>query len=303
MLNISRKKFKPIQLSNYYIQLPELSKLIKFKQTSILVLTGAIAFLISSWSTVTPELNFLIFIVGIFLAVSGSTLLNMYIDRDIDALMGRTKNRPLVVGTAKQSAVLVYGLIMSLLGILIVSFDNFETSVIVFAGIVVDVVVYSILLKRKTKYSILLGGIAGGLPAVAGRVAYTNNLDLIALLLGLIVITWVPIHVLTLALIPKNLEGYKNAHIPMWPVVSTTEQTCRLIALSAIASTLSYLWCLDLLGDNLLICLPVIVFGGFLIVISFSNLIRPRRNNAFLIFKLASIFLILAFVSFMIGLI
>lgn len=302
MWPITKKKIRQMDLlSDLYISPPALSNLIKFKQTSLLVFTGIIAYLISSWQTNTPVLYFLIFIVGIFFAVSGSTLLNMYFDRDIDALMGRTMFRPLPTGTIKESTVLIYGILMSIAGILIVSFDNILTAVVVFLGVVIDSFIYSVLLKRRTKYSILFGGIAGGLPAIAGRVAFTNNLDLVAILLGLLIIAWVPIHILTLALIPKNLEGYKNAHIPMWPVVSSTEETCRIIALSAIASTLSYLLCVVFLGDNLLICLPIIVFGICLIGISFVNLIRPKPDLAFKTFKMASIFLFGAFFSLFFG--
>ncbi len=117
------------------------------------------------------------------------------------------------------------------------------------------------------------------------------------------VITWVPIHVLTLALIPRNLEGYRNAQVPMWPVVSSIEETCRIIALSAIGTTLSFLLCSIFLKDNLIICLPMILFGIGLIIISVYNLIKPSRELAFKTFKIASIFLIGAFCSLIVGII
>ncbi len=289
-------------LSGFYLQ-PKLGSLIKFKQTTILVFTGAITYLISSWQSSAPIINFVIFLVGIFFAVSGSTILNMYYDRDLDAKMPRTKTRPLPSGMVNESYVLIFGIFMSTMGIAIVGLDNIETSIIVLAGIFIDTVIYSILLKRKTKYSIFLGGIAGGLPAIAGRVAFTNNLDIISILLGLLVITWVPIHVLTLALIPRNLEGYRNAQVPMWPVVSSIEETCRIIALSAIGTTLSFLLCSIFLKDNLIICLPMILFGIGLIIISVYNLIKPSRELAFKTFKIASIFLIGAFCSLIVGII
>ncbi len=169
-------------LSGFYLQ-PKLGSLIKFKQTTILVFTGAITYLISSWQSSAPIINFVIFLVGIFFAVSGSTILNMYYDRDLDAKMPRTKTRPLPSGMVNESYVLIFGIFMSTMGIAIVGLDNIETSIIVLAGIFIDTVIYSILLKRKTKYSIFLGGIAGGLPAIAGRVAFTNNLDIISILL------------------------------------------------------------------------------------------------------------------------
>lgn len=300
MLHISKKMLKQKEnLSDLFIQLPLLGNLIKIKQTSILVFTGVIAYLISSQQTNISLINFLAFLIGIFLAISGSTLLNMYYDNDIDSQMARTMNRPIPNGMVRKSTVLVYGLIMCFSGIIIVSYDNILTSGIVFLGILIDIGFYTILLKRRTKYSILFGGIAGGLPAIAGRIAYTNNLDIIALLLGLLVITWVPIHVLTLALVPDNLEGYRNAHIPMWPVVSSINETCRIIAISAIFTTLAYLLCIMLIRIDLIFCLPVILLGFSLIIISLLNLAKPNQALAFKTFKIASIFLALAFLSFL----
>ncbi|MFX0184129.1 MAG: protoheme IX farnesyltransferase, partial [Candidatus Hodarchaeota archaeon] len=215
----SSSSYPPISFSTY-------SDLIKSKQTFLLVYTTVFAYLISAWNTSIEFVDFIWLIIGMFFAVSGSTLLNMYVDKDIDALMERTKDRPLPSGQVPPSTVLKHGILFTVAGILAIGvFVNVITMIVVFLGFFFDVVVYSILLKRRTRYSIIFGGVAGGLPAMAGRTAVIGTIDLIAIFMGLFVLCWIPLHILTLALLPKNLEGYRNANIPMWPVVKSRNQT------------------------------------------------------------------------------
>jgi protoheme IX farnesyltransferase len=131
----------------------------------------------------------------------------MYIDRDIDAQMSRTKNRPLPLSGVSPRSILSQGIILTVLGILLCGvFVNFLTMIIVFLGFFFDVVVYSLWLKRRTRFSIIFGGIAGGLPAMAGRTAVLGVIDLVSLLVGFFVLSWIPLHILTLALILKDMK-------------------------------------------------------------------------------------------------
>ncbi len=115
-------------------------------------------------------------ILSLFLAISGSTILNMWYDHDIDTVMNRTHNRPLAAGTVGLREALRLGLVLSLLGVgLAIAMDPLY-GLVVFAGLFFDVVVYTIWLKRKTCWSIVWGGISGGMPILAGRVLAIGRL-------------------------------------------------------------------------------------------------------------------------------
>ncbi|MHA1978653.1 MAG: heme o synthase [Candidatus Hodarchaeales archaeon] len=277
-------------------------ELIKSKQTFLLVYTSFFAYLISAWSTGINLSVFLWLNVGVFFAISGSTLLNMYIDRDIDALMERTKCRPLPMGKISPRIVLRHGLLFTIAGLLTIAvFVDYLTMLVVFLGAFFDVIVYSLILKRRTRFSIIFGGIAGGLPALAGATAVSGSITLSGILMGLFVLCWIPLHILTLALLPKNLEGYRNAHIPMWPVIRSESQTIQVITLSAILSTLLIAFTGITLNIRLLPLLPLLFFCFFMIWLSITNLRKPTQVKTFRIFKLASMLMAFAFLWLLIG--
>jgi len=286
-----------------FLSLSVLSELIKSKQTFLLLYTAVFAYLISAWCTTGIVLStFLWLNVGLFLAISGSTLLNMFVDRDIDALMERTKDRPVPSGRIPSSTVLKHGILFTGVGIVSVGiFINFITMIAVFFGFFFDVVIYSLWLKRKTRYSIIFGGIAGGFPAIAGRAAAIGKIDLISISMALLVLCWIPLHILSLALIPKNLKGYTDAKVPMWPVVTSKEQTIRVISISAILSSLAIGMTGLLLGTYIYLFLPLTIVSLYVIIQSVQNLRQPTDNRTFKIFKIASMFMVFSFLWLFIG--
>ena len=281
-------------------------ELIKARQTILLVYTGVFTYLITAVSLAVEInwFNLLHLAISLYLAVSGTTVLNMYIDRDIDAIMERTKDRPLPSGKVTASSVLTFGTIFTVLGILLAFVTlNWLAALIVFFGFFFDVVIYSIWLKRRTKYSIIFGGIAGGLPAWAGRVAITGSLDWIGFLLLIFILTWIPVHILTIALIPRNFEGYKKAKVPMWPIVSSQTQTMRVIAISAFLSSVALYEAARLLGANAIIRIIWGVMSLFIIILSIKSLIKPTNKLTFLIFKIASLYMLGGFLLVFLGVI
>ena len=287
--------YPPLSFSTY-------SELIKSKQTFLLLYTAVFAYLISIWGKEIFLFHLIWFTIGLFFAVTGSTLLNMYVDRDIDALMERTKDRPLPSRRVPPSTVLKHGVLFTAAGILTVGvFINLITMIVVFLGFFFDVVVYSLWLKRRTRLSIIFGGIAGGLPAIAGRTAVLGYIDLAGILMGGFVLCWIPLHILTLALLPKNLEGYRNAKVPMWPVVTNQTQTIYVVTVSAILSASIVAFTGIVLQINLFALLPLILFCAFILVQAFTNLKKPSHNRTFKIFKLASIFMAFAFLWLFVG--
>ncbi|MHA2473599.1 MAG: UbiA family prenyltransferase [Promethearchaeota archaeon] len=279
-------------------------ELIKARQTILLIYTAAFSYLITAVESSVRFnwFDFLFLILSLFLAVSGTTALNMYIDRDIDAIMERTKDRPLPAGKISPRTVFINGIILTFIGILIAFlFLDWLTGLIIFLGFFFDVVIYSILLKRRTKFSIIFGGVAGGLPAWAGRTIILQSLDWIGFLFLLFILTWIPVHILTLALIPKNYDGYKEAKVPMWPVVSSKTQTMRVIAIGAFISSLTLYESAQLLDSNGIVRIIIAICSVLLIIIVIKNLLKPSNKVTFLIFKIASIYMILGFLLLYLG--
>ena len=280
------------------------TELIKARQTILLVYTGVLSYLITVASEAIEInwFNLLHLAISLYLAVSGTTVLNMYIDRDIDAIMDRTKDRPLPSGKVTASSVLIVGTILTVIGVLLAFLTlNWLSALLIFFGFFFDVVVYSILLKRRTKWSIIFGGIAGGLPAWAGRVAIMGSLDWIGFLLLLFILAWIPVHILTIALIPRNFEGYKKANIPMWPIVSSKAQTMRVITIGAFISSVALYEAARLLGANVFIRIIWGICCVFLLILSIKNLIKPSNKLTFLIFKIASLYMLLGFLLVLLG--
>ncbi len=302
-LSLTQEYEKLDVFSSSQLSLSLYGELIKSKQTFLLVYTTIFAFLIASWTTTGIVLSKLFWVsLGLFFAVSGSTLLNMVIDSDVDALMDRTKSRPIPSGRIASSTVLKHGLLFTVVGLTIVGFFlNFITLMVVLAGIILDVLVYSIYLKRRTKYSIIFGGMAGGLPAIAGRTSVIGTIDLISIGLALFILCWIPLHILTLALSPTNLEGYTKARIPMWPVISGTSSTMRVISLSAILSALAIAATGYLLGIYILLLIPLLIFSFYLIILSILNLKLPTTHRTYKLFKLASLFMFVSFFWLFLG--
>ncbi len=276
-------------------------ELIKGKQTSLLIYTTVFAYLISAHPY--PVLKDLILLtISMFFAVSGSTLLNMYIDRDIDAIMPRTQNRPLPSGKISASTVRNHGFIFSVSGVFGAAyFLNMLTAVIIALGLFFDVVVYSLWLKRRTKWSIVFGGIAGGLPAMAGRTAVIGKIDLVAVLFLLFILLWIPLHILTLATLPENLEGYRNAGVPMWPVVAGIRETRYVVTIASFLDGFLLIATGYALRLHMLAQLPLILFGIVLIRLSVQNFQNPNHITTFKLFKFASMFMAIAYLWMYMG--
>jgi protoheme IX farnesyltransferase len=289
-------------------------ELIKAKQTILLLYTGVLSYLITAFGLVIEInwFNLLHLSISLYLAVSGATVLNMYIDRDIDAIMERTKDRPLPSGKVTASTVLIVGTVLTVSGIFLAFLTlNLITAILIFFGFFFDVVVYSILLKRRTKYSIIFGGVAGGLPAWAGRTAILGSLpgieffglDWIGFLFLIFILAWIPVHILTIALIPKNFKGYKDAGVPMWPVVSSEKQTMRVIAIGAFLSSVALYEVAQILDANAIIRIIWGILCLIIIGLAIKDLIKPSNKLTFLIFKIASLYMILGFLMVLLGVI
>jgi len=174
------------------------------------------------------------------LSAGSANAFNCYIDADIDKLMGRTKNRPLVTGELTQREALVFAWVIGVLSVLWFGLlINWLSAILSLAAILFYVFVYTLGLKRRTPQNIVWGGAAGAMPALIGWAAVTNEVSAAAWVLFLIVFLWTPPHYWPLSM--KYLEDYRDAGVPMLPVVAKNEVVGRQIILYAwayFASTL-----------------------------------------------------------------
>ena len=141
----------------------------------------------------------------------------MVYDRDIDAIMKRTCQRPLPAGLVTVKEALLLGFVLSTLGVGWAWALSPLYGLVVFAGFFCDVLIYTVWLKRRTPWSIVWGGIAGGMPVLAGRALGMGQLDLIGLLLSLAVLLWIPTHIMTFSI--KHADDYRRARVPVFPNV------------------------------------------------------------------------------------
>ncbi|HAS84918.1 MAG TPA: protoheme IX farnesyltransferase [Candidatus Yonathbacteria bacterium] len=178
-------------------------------------------------------------LVGLSLVVASGCVMNNYIDRDIDGMMERTKNRALVIGTITPRNALIYGKVLAIFGLGVLAFyTNLLTTAMAVLGLFVYVVVYSLWLKRTSTHGTIVGSISGAMPPVVGYLAVSGSIDLGAVILFFILSLWQMPHSFTIAI--YRLEDYIKAGIPVLPakkgILVTKIQTLIYIALFVMAT-------------------------------------------------------------------
>ncbi|MBW8173189.1 heme o synthase [Ornithinimicrobium sp. Arc0846-15] len=217
-------------------------------------------------------------LVGGVLAAASANTLNCYLDRDIDARMHRTENRPLVTGVISPRAALNFGVVVGVasvvwLGLLV----NLVSAALALGAIVLYVGFYTILLKRRTAQNIVWGGVAGCMPVLIGWSAVTGSLDWAAGVLFLVVFFWTPPHYWPLSM--RFKDDYANAGVPMLPVLKSDVVVGRQIV--------AYSWVTVLVSLALILVAPMgwiytiaaVVSGGIFIVEAHRLLSRAKAGK------------------------
>ena len=232
-------------------------------------------------------------ILCISLGAGASGAINMWYDRDIDKLMDRTKDRPIPQGKILPSDALTFGVITSILSIMILGLSvNWIAASLLGFTIIFYAIVYTIWLKRYTVQNIVIGGAAGAFPPVIGQVCASGTIGFESLILFLIIFVWTPPHFWALALIKK--DDYAAAKIPMLPIIAGEKVTRKNIFIySLLLVPCSYLpWIFDFSGNFYLIITTI--FGIEFLRRSFLILkeVEGSEKNLFLysIFYLSIIF-------------
>lgn len=263
--------------------------LIKSLQTLLLLITGLAGYM----SARCPVMNIstMLGLTGsLFLAISGSTVLNMWYDRDIDARMPRTCKRPLSTGITKPHEALILGLVLSTIGISWAISLDLLYGLVVIAGLFIDVVIYTIWLKRRTAWSIIWGGISGGMPVLAGRVLGTGQFDWIGVALAMGVLFWIPTHILTFSI--RYHDDYQAANIPTFPSVYSFQTTRLIIAISSVLTALAMGLAAYGVGLTWGFLRLMTVLGAGLLVLAVRSLTLPSDRITFGLFKYASLYML-----------
>ncbi len=273
-------------------------KLIKSLQTFLLVLTGLTGFISSRCPYTSWHLT-LLMLISLFLAIAGTTVFNMVFDKDIDAKMDRTRNRPLPSGQISTRNAIIFGLILTLLGLSLAFYLSFLYAIVILTGVFIDFVIYTVWLKRISAWSILWGGISGGMPILAGRVLGMGEIDLIGILLAASILFWIPTHIMTFNI--RHFEDYNNAEIPTFASKYGFTNTRLVITISAILSSFAFAGGAFILGlewgfIRVIITLTIINLG-----FAVNSLLRPNSKTNFRVFKVASLHMIAAMIVIIFG--
>ncbi|MDX3360435.1 MULTISPECIES: heme o synthase [Streptomyces] len=178
-----------------------------------------------------PDLGLvLLTCLGGYLSAGGANALNMYIDRDIDALMERTSKRPLVTGIVRPWECLVFGIGLAVVSTLLFGLTvNWLSAWLALGALLFYVVVYTMILKRRTSQNIVWGGIAGCMPVLIGWSSVTNTVSYAPIVLFLVMFFWTPPHYWPLSM--KVKDDYARVGVPMLPVIASNKVVARQIVL------------------------------------------------------------------------
>ncbi|MGV8107642.1 MAG: heme o synthase, partial [Nitrososphaerota archaeon] len=211
------------RLKNYY-------ELTKPKIWYLLVFTTFGSAITASYSTdnFLSPLQWIFLLVGIVTGSAAADALTGYNDRDIDAIMDRTKARPIPSGRISPRNALIFGLLLAAISLFCAWSINYLVLGLMAFGLFDNIIVYSKWLKRKSQTNIILGGFSGAVPALIGYVAVTTENIEIGLAMTALVFFWIPTHIWSLALHVK--KDYTKAGVPMLPVVAGEKRAVQVIA-------------------------------------------------------------------------
>ncbi len=276
-------------------------ELLKPRVMRLVVFTAFVGLFIAS-EPVNPVIAF-ISLLAVALGAGASGALNMYIDADIDAVMGRTVDRPIPSGRVPREHALFLGLFLSAFSVSLLGiFANWLSAAFLAFTIFFYVVIYSMGLKRRTTQNIVIGGAAGAFPPMIGWMIATHSVSFESTMLFMVVFVWTPPHFWALALF-RN-EDYRLAGVPMLPVVSGEAVTRRQIFVySVVLFVVVIITSLTNIGGPITLALSLIL-GGLFVLYSFSILQKKTTHGYSYksekkFFALSILFLFLFFISLM----
>jgi protoheme IX farnesyltransferase len=246
---------------------------------------------------VTP-LTWALLLGGVAAGSAAADTLTGYNDRDIDAIMERTKNRPIPSGRISPRNALIFGLILATVSLVCTWFINIWAFGLMAFGLFDNIIVYSRWLKRRSMSNIILGGFSGGAPALIGYVSVTTQNIEIGLVMAGLVFLWIPTHIWSLALHVK--KDYTKAGVPMLPVISSEKVSVRVIAGTTLMMVLFSVLPFFLNQFGTISLFTASGFGIVMISLSVWLLVHPNEKASWTVFKFSSPYLTALFIAFIV---
>ncbi|MHB2037658.1 MAG: heme o synthase [Nitrososphaerales archaeon] len=263
---------------------------------TLLVLEALTAMIVAAGRSVTFPALFWIAVAGI-LSSGGSAALNHYLERGKDVLMSRTEARPVATKKIPPKNALVFGTVFIILGLLVAQIEfNTVTMIMILLGAVSYIFVYTLYLKPRTYWNIVIGGVAGVFPALAGWAAITNSVGWPSIFIGLLVFLWTPPHFWGLSM--KFKEDYRKSGYPMLSVVKSEKEVINWIVWSSIPLLVFSLLPLAIhaFGTyDVIYYTLAIVMGLAFVAVDVKMLRKPTANNGFKAFLISLPYLFIIF--------
>jgi heme o synthase len=279
------------RIKNYYeLTKPKIWYLLVFTAFGA-ALTASLLFKIE----VTP-LQWFLLLTGVAAGSAAADTITGYNDRDIDAIMERTKARPIPSGRISPRNALIFGLILTTVSLVCAWLINYIALGLMAFGLFDNIIVYSKWLKRRSQANIILGGFSGAAPALIGYVAVTTQNIEIGLVMAALVFFWIPTHIWSLALHVK--KDYAKARVPMLPVVADERTSVRVIAITTLLMVAFSVIPFFLDQFGLIYLITATVFGIVMILLSTWLMVRPSERASWMVFKFSSPYLTALFIAF-----
>jgi protoheme IX farnesyltransferase len=268
-------------------------ELTKPRIISLVMMTGVPAMLLAAHGF-PPARIFWGTLLGTVLAAGSAASFNMYVDRDIDALMPRTASRPLPSGVLPPASAVVLGFALAAASwVVLMASANLLAALIGMASIFYYAVIYTIWLKRRTPENIVIGGAAGSSAPLIAWAAVTGHVGPAALVLAAIVFLWTPPHFWSLSLFRR--EDYARAGIPMLPVTHGEPETRRRILLYSLVLVPATLLAARVAGLGWLYLVPAAALGGVFLAGAIRVYRRPGNASAVWMFHYSIAYLFLLY--------
>jgi protoheme IX farnesyltransferase len=233
------------------------------------------------------------------LSAGSANAFNMYIDRDIDKLMARTKGRPIVTGEITPRAALVFAFTIGLASLVVLALvANLLAAALSLAAILFYVFVYTLLLKRRTEQNIVWGGIAGCFPVLIGWAAVTGEISVTPWILFVVVFLWTPAHYWPLSL--RYADDYAAASVPMLSVLRPKVAVGLQVVLYAWATVVASLVLIPVAPMGTVYTVVAVLAGGWFIVethLLYSRSLAGRDSNAMRVFHASNTYLTALFIA------
>lgn len=233
------------------------------------------------------------------LSAGSANAFNMYIDRDIDMLMARTKARPIVTGEITPRAALVFAVTIGLASLVVLAIvANLLAAALSLAAILFYVFVYTLLLKRRTEQNIVWGGIAGCFPVLIGWAAVTGEISFTPWILFVVVFLWTPAHYWPLSL--RYADDYAAASVPMLSVLRPKVAVGLQVTLYAWATVVASLVLIPVAPMGTVYTVVAVLAGGWFLVethLLYSRSLAGRDSNAMRVFHASNTYLTVLFIA------